>query len=339
MRFFETISHLFHPQRSNNHRPRVLHPESLLSLVGISLGFGLFIIFSGRFNSHLGNVLGYASNISTTDVISQTNAERAKGGLAPLQYNEKLAQAATAKANDMFSKQYWAHVSPEGVEPWAWITSAGYNYTAAGENLARDFDATPDMMAAWMASPTHAANIMNARYEEIGVAVVNGNLEGIDTTLVVQMFGRPTAAPVVAAIEPKAAQTQKTVSIAQQTPAPTTKPVVSATPRVATPAPSSITEASPLPTIIPTPVAAPAVLAEVAVPVGSLARESLFTPLQLTKAFGLSVLLLVVATLCMDWFISHKRGTVRLVGKNFAHILFFSAICFVLIIFRGGFVF
>lgn len=329
MHLAKTIFHLFHPQRSNNHRPRILHPESMLSIVGIALGFSLFIIFSGHFNNRLGHVLGYASNITSTDVITQTNTERAKGGLAPLQYNEKLAQAATAKANDMFAKQYWAHVSPQGVQPWAWITGAGYAYTAAGENLARDFMDTPDMMAAWMASPTHAANIMNARYEEIGVAVVNGNLEGIDTTLVVQMFGRPTAAPIVATIEPTPAQTEKTVSVTSQHTA-ETKPVSTALPTVENLPPAS--------THAPTFESTPSVLAEAAVPVGSVSKD-IFSPLQLTKAFGLSILLMVVATLLLDWYLTHKRGTVRLVGKNFAHILFFSAVCFILIIFRGGFVF
>ncbi|MDQ5951369.1 MAG: hypothetical protein QG639_646 [Patescibacteria group bacterium] len=327
MHIAEAISHLFHPRRSNNHRPRVLHPEGLLSIAGLILGFGLFIYFSGVFNPQLGTILGYASDISATDVVSQTNAERAKAGLPALNYNAELSLAATAKANDMFAKQYWAHQSPEGVEPWKFIADAGYSYTAAGENLARDFMLTPDMIAAWMASPTHAANIMNARYQEIGVAVVNGTLEGIETTLVVQMFGRPTAVPVVAQVPSTAGSTETVTNI----PPARTQPIPEPTPTIAE---NSVLPAEDIFVLPPT------VLAESAVPVGSVqTRDAIFSPLQLTKAFGLSVLIIIVSTLLLDWYVSHQNGTIRLVGRNFAHILYFSAICFVLVLFRGGFIF
>jgi hypothetical protein len=322
MQFLATLSQLFHPQRSNNHRSRLLYPDSILSLVGLVLGFSLFVLLSGKLNPELGSILGYASDITANDVIVQTNAERAKGGLAPLQFNEELSQAASGKANDMFAKQYWAHQSPDGVEPWAFIAGAGYTYVAAGENLARDFMVTPDMVAAWMASPTHAANIMNARYQEIGVAVVNGTLEGIETTLVVQMFGRPQVQKVAAQVAPQAAKTE--IVTVPTSPEQVLPPAVV------------------LPTSMPVPVStvSPTVLSDSAVPVGNIeTRELLFSPLQLTKSFGLSVLLLIVATLLLDWYVSHKKGTVRVVGKNFAHILYFVTICFVVILFRGGFVF
>lgn len=334
MRFSETVSHLFRPRRSNNHRSRVLHPDSLLTVTGVVAGFGLFILVSGWFNPKLGSILGYASNITVEDIVAQTNAERAKSGLSALSYSPVLSQAAAAKAEDMFAKQYWAHQSPDGVEPWKFIADAGYSYTAAGENLARDFMITPDMIAAWMASPTHAANIMNARYQEIGVAAVNGTLEGIETTLVVQMFGRPAATTAVAQIPSTAGATSQSEVISVEpsavNPVATPQPVVELEP---TPAPDLIQETvlSSMP---------PTVLAEAAVPLGSLRRsEAVFSPLQLTKAFGLSVLLVIVATLILDWNVSHRHGSVRIVGKNFAHILYFSTMCFVLILFRGGFVF
>lgn len=323
MQFTETIVRLFHPQRSNNHRPRLLHVESYLSMIGVVIGFTAFVVLSGRFNSRFGNILGYASDISVGDVITYTNAERARAGLPGLTYNERLSQAAAGKAQDMFAKQYWAHQSPDGVEPWAFINGAGYSYIAAGENLARDFNTTPDMVAAWMASPTHAANIMNARYQEIGVAVVNGNLEGIETTLVVQMFGRPNVQQVAAQTTPEAAQTQEIVSV------PAAETVVETTP-VAGSEVNTVADLG-LPSTV---------LAEAAVPAGSITpTRALFSPLELTKAFGMSMLLLIVGTLTLDWYVSHKNGTIRLVGKNFAHIIFFTAICFVLILFRGGFVF
>jgi hypothetical protein len=89
----------------------------------------------------------------------------------------------------MFSYNYWAHVSPKGVTPWDFIVSEGYQYTVAGENLAKNFTTSKDVVFAWMASPTHKANIVKSAYREVGFAVVNGVLNGAETTLVVQMLG------------------------------------------------------------------------------------------------------------------------------------------------------
>jgi uncharacterized protein YkwD len=89
----------------------------------------------------------------------------------------------------MMSENYWSHNSPSGKSPWVWFNQAGYNYVYAGENLAKDFGSTSRMMEAWMASPTHKENIVSPKYEEIGIAVVPGNIGGQDTVLVVQLFG------------------------------------------------------------------------------------------------------------------------------------------------------
>ena len=123
--------------------------------------------------------------------------------------------------NDMFAKQYWAHVSADGKQPWDFISDAGYSYTVAGENLARDFQHADQVVEAWMASPTHKANILHEKYTEIGIAVVEGNLEGIETTLVVQMFGNPLdptlvvdTAPALPARETILAQETNSTSVA-----------------------------------------------------------------------------------------------------------------------------
>lgn len=110
-------------------------------------------------------------------------------GLKPLNLNENLSLAALEKAEDMFSHGYWAHNAPDGTTPWKFIYEADYNYLYAGENLARDFNDSSSVVSAWMKSKTHRDNILNANYQDIGFAVVNGKLNGKETTLVVQMFG------------------------------------------------------------------------------------------------------------------------------------------------------
>lgn len=135
------------------------------------------------------NILGYASQIPQTAIIELTNKERVSAGLPALKENKLLDEAATAKAADMFSRSYWAHNAPDGTEPWTFILNSGYSYLHAGENLARDFRDPASVVAAWMNSTSHKANLMSPKYQDIGVAVVDGKLNGVETTLVVQLFG------------------------------------------------------------------------------------------------------------------------------------------------------
>ncbi len=144
------------------------------------------------------SILGYASVIPPQTIIELTNNERLKLGLNPLKLNEELTQAAQAKAVDMFAKSYWAHNAPDGTEPWSFILKAGYSYLHAGENLARDFNSPDAVVTAWMNSPSHKANLISPKYQDIGVAVMDGKINGVETTLVVQMFGTlQTLAPQI----------------------------------------------------------------------------------------------------------------------------------------------
>lgn len=327
MQITEILSHLFHPRRSNNHRPRLLHNDSYLSIIGLTFGFALFVLLSKAINPQMGFILGYASDISVTDVVAQTNQQRSAAGIGALTLNQTLSNAAAAKAQDMFAKQYWAHQSPEGKEPWAFISEAGYTYVAAGENLARDFMNTPDMVNAWMASPTHKANIMNPRYEEIGIAVVNGNLQGMDTTLVVQMFGRPTTEQAVPQISEQAPATTEV----------TPQETVALNLSESTPQPSATPLATPEPT--PTPGVQPVLATSVLTASELEPSKAAFSPLQLSKSFALAILIVLVTTLVYDWYIAHTKGVVRMTGKNSAHIIYLIVVAFIIIVFKGGFIF
>jgi hypothetical protein len=95
------------------------------------------------------------------------------------------------KANDMATKGYFAHTSPEGLSPWYWFKQAGYDFVYAGENLAVNFSDSAEVDKAWMNSPGHRDNILNTKYTEVGIATANGMYQGRPTTFVVQEFGRP----------------------------------------------------------------------------------------------------------------------------------------------------
>jgi hypothetical protein len=140
-------------------------------------------------------VLGYAENVKIPDLLSFTNKMREERGLKGLTISTALSKAAEAKANDMIEKDYWAHTSPDGKEPWDFIISSGYDYLYAGENLAVDFNNSESVVNAWYDSSSHRKNLLSDKYTEIGFAVVNGEFEGRKTTIVVQMFGYPRTSP------------------------------------------------------------------------------------------------------------------------------------------------
>lgn len=180
------LAHLFVPRRSNNHRAKILHSQCLLILVSI-LFIGSF--FFNIVKAGAPQVLGDAIDISSNALLLLTNQKRLENGDSPLRINTKLQSAAMSKAKDMFAKDYWAHNSPSGETPWVFIKNAGYDYTFAGENLARGFTSSQDVINAWMASPEHRDNMLSKNYQDVGFAIKEGSLLGEQTVLVVEMFG------------------------------------------------------------------------------------------------------------------------------------------------------
>jgi uncharacterized protein YkwD len=135
-----------------------------------------------------------ADNIATVFpvvVAMLTNSARASQNLGALKDNALLDKAAQAKANDMAAKGYFAHVSPDGSQPWDWVRRAGYNYLYAGENLAVNFDDSNQVVNAWLASPTHRFNILRPQYTDIGIATSTGIYKGRQAVFVVEEFASP----------------------------------------------------------------------------------------------------------------------------------------------------
>ena len=209
------LSHLFIPRESNNHRAKILHLQSLFLVVCL-LVFSSFLI--PQINKTNPQVLGVSTNISVSDLVTQTNEQRNKYGLPSLKLDSQLTEAAQKKADNMFAKDYWAHNGPDGTTPWDFITNAGYQYVYAGENLARGFSTTIDVMNAWMASPDHRENILSKNFVDVGFAVESGKLTGEDTTLVVEEFGNKGIAPAqeTGQASPAAAVSAQSVELSPQ---------------------------------------------------------------------------------------------------------------------------
>lgn len=157
----------------------------------------------------------FAGDVTPPKIIELTNRARVANGLATLSENPKLSQAARSKAQDMLKNDYFAHTSPSGKDPWYWMKKEGYEYKAAGENLAINFTNAKEQQSAWMDSKTHRANILNGQYQEIGVAVVEGKIDGQNSIVTVQMFGTPLYAPAdqVKTVAPPIVVEEKTPEI------------------------------------------------------------------------------------------------------------------------------
>lgn len=187
-RLLRHAKHLLVPSKSNSYHPHLIRWQGLgavlvLTLV-IQLGYGLIT------TGHL-EVLGRASNIVVDDLVKDTNIERKVAGLSELTLNDQLSKAAFAKAQDMITNNYWAHDSPSGVKPWKWLADQGYNYNVAGENLAKNYPNAKATVSAWMASSTHRANLLGEKYQDVGFGVVEGALNGQETTIIVAYYGAP----------------------------------------------------------------------------------------------------------------------------------------------------
>lgn len=185
---FDYLHHLFVPKETNNYRAKAIHLDFLTAYLVIAL---LFTFILKNVAATPNNILGIATDMTIDKLYNLTNQERTQFNLQPLIYNEHLAKAAEAKARDMFKKDYWAHYGPGGETPWEFMLEQDYKYEYAGENLAKNFMFSDNVVDAWMKSESHRENILRREYQEIGFGIVNGVLNGEETTLVVQMFGTP----------------------------------------------------------------------------------------------------------------------------------------------------
>lgn len=185
-RIFDGTKRLILPSKSNGYKSRFLQSSILLWFVILLLAFKMVTILVSINLPY--NI--FFADITKSALESFANQTRREMGLPVLIENEKLEQAAMLKAKNMVQNQYFSHTSPTGIEPWHWFSLAGYKYKYAGENLAIGFYDSEEVYNAWISSPSHAANILNPNYTEIGTAVLNG-FGPNNTVVVVQEFASP----------------------------------------------------------------------------------------------------------------------------------------------------
>jgi hypothetical protein len=201
------------------------------------------------------------------------------------------------KAAYMFEHNFWAHYAPDGTSPWYFIKNAGYEYEYAGENLAKGFSNSSDVVTAWMNSPTHRENVLSPKYQDIGFAVVEGKLLGEDTVLVVQMFGSLPAgivekdfpAPQTVVFEPEKAKNNNVLASNQQ-----------------------------------------------GQKIGSVLKTPSIDIRFTTKSIILIVMITLISVLLVDLYVVESKKIPRIIGHNIDHIILISLFVLFMIIQSNG---
>ena len=183
----------FIPHEGNEHRPHALRPNAVAFIVVVALVAESAFVFGAKYIIPNSKLFGI---VEANALIQETNQQRETNALPALQESPALDEAAQEKANDMATKGYFAHTSPQGLTPWYWFENVGYSFSYAGENLAVNFSDSQDVTNAWMNSPEHRANILSSDFMQIGMATAQGTFDGQPATYVVEEFGTPAATPI-----------------------------------------------------------------------------------------------------------------------------------------------
>ena len=176
-------------EKRTKHFLKVYAPYIPLLLI---VGCGLFMAGDAEFKRSQGTVASYATDVSDSGLLEETNEMRTREGLQPLTFDNALDQSAQAKADDMKKRDYWSHATPDGQQPWEFISN--YSYAKAAENLAYGFNSSHTTVAGWMNSQAHRANIMDADLQDVGFGIVNvPDYQGNGPeTLIVAFYGEPS---------------------------------------------------------------------------------------------------------------------------------------------------
>lgn len=194
---------LHHKRRhGQHHKQDKRYSHTYWPYLPLAIIVGLGIVLNTFWATVQQAVLGQATDTSISGLLQETNTQRVANSVGGLALNAQLNQAAQAKANDMASRNYWSHNTPEGTPPWTFISQAGYAYYTAGENLAYGFDNSASTVAGWMGSPAHKENLLNSAFKEVGFGIANAEdyQSNGPQTIVVAMYGSvaPATSPAPA---------------------------------------------------------------------------------------------------------------------------------------------
>lgn len=98
--------------------------------------------------------------------------------VSPLAPSRLLDEAASQHARDMARHGYFDHAGRDGSQPKQRVARLGYRSRLTGENIAYGPESAEEVVAGWLASPGHCANIMEPRIQEMGIGIAVGKSRG-----------------------------------------------------------------------------------------------------------------------------------------------------------------
>ncbi len=223
----QKMKDFFIPHAGNNYHPHALHPRRLIFHAVAAIAVKLVVVMFVASYPLLAWMTPDIAAGEGRKIIALTNELRSSLSLKALVESPKLNAAAAKKVEDMFINQYFAHVSPRGLDLEHFLALVGYrDYAVVGENLAMGYANAEEAMAAWKKSPTHYANIIDENYSQIGVGLAGGTYSDTDTVFMAQYFALPNtveaeaAKPVVKVAPDKAVEAGQQAVLSEKTIAP-----------------------------------------------------------------------------------------------------------------------
>jgi uncharacterized protein YkwD len=135
------------------------------------------------------------------DLLAAINAARQAGAncgtqgrfaaTTPLAWNNALASAALVHSDDMVAHNFFSHTGSDGRSAGDRATAAGYLWSGWGENIAAGYGSASAVMAGWMASPGHCANLLAPNFQHVGVACVKGSVSNTYSNYWSMALGKP----------------------------------------------------------------------------------------------------------------------------------------------------
>jgi uncharacterized protein YkwD len=147
-----------------------------------------------------------------TSVICLANRERVARGIGALKSESRLTVAAQLHSDDMALKNYFAHVDLSGGQPEDRAKAAGYTTGWVGENIGAGYVSPYEVVLGWMQSSGHCANILSARYTDVGIGIAAKSDSDYGTYWTMVLGGNSTAVPKVTIKCPYSTLTAGTVS-------------------------------------------------------------------------------------------------------------------------------
>ncbi len=187
---------IHHKKRSGQHHKHSQHyVKPYLPYLPLIAIVGIGVVINSTWSNHVHSVLGASTDITSTQLLMDTNIQRAKDKESSLQLNNLLTEAAQGKADDMVTRNYWSHDTPDGRTPWSFISATGYQFASAGENLAFGFNSSESIMNGWMNSPEHRINVLDDVFTQVGFGIAKSpNFQGHGPeTIVVAEYAEPAS--------------------------------------------------------------------------------------------------------------------------------------------------